>query len=163
MLAADMSFEIRAEESATSPAWRALRVKTWGTEPYWRARIRGYLNGEYSPQQAQAERVTFVALDGDGVVGLVAGHRTKRFGCDGELEWIDVAKEYRGRGIAEGLMTAMIRRFVEQGALRVCVNVSPENIQACRLYPRYVAVPVNLHGMIWKDVGRSLNKLADDT
>jgi hypothetical protein len=24
-------------------------------------------------------------------------------------------------------------------------------------------VPLNLHGMIWKDVGRSLNKLADDT
>ena len=151
MLAADMSFEIRAEESATSPAWRALRVKTWGTEPYWRARIRGYLNGEYSPQQAQAERVTaervtFVALDGDGVVGLVAGHRTKRFGCDGELEWIDVAKEYRGWGIAEGLMTAMIRRFVEQGALRVGVNVAPENIGAYRLYARYGAVPLNPTG-----------------
>jgi ribosomal protein S18 acetylase RimI-like enzyme len=80
------------------------------------------------------------------VVGLIAGHRTKRFGCDGELEWIDVAKECRGQGIAEGLMTAMIRWFVEQGALRVCVNVAPENIGACRLYARYGAVPLNPTG-----------------
>jgi len=133
------------------------------TEPYWTSRIGGYLKGEHSPQQAMAERAAFVAHTGGGVVGLIAGHRTKRFGCDGELEWIDVAKEYRGQGIADGLMTAIIQWFVEQRALRVCVNVAPENIQACRLYPRYGAVPLNPHGMIWKDVGRSLNKLADDT
>ncbi len=102
----------------------ALRAQTWGTEPYWAARIGGYLNGEHSPQQALAERVAFVALDGDVVVGLVAGHRTKRFGCDGELEWIDVAKEWRGQGIADGLMTAMMAM--------VCAARSAAGLRECR-------------------------------
>jgi GNAT superfamily N-acetyltransferase len=156
-----MPFAIRAAGQHDVAGMAVLRAQTWGTEPCWTARIGGYLNGEHSPQQALPERVAFVAHDGDGVVGLIAGHRTKRFGCDGELEWIDVAKECRGQGIADGLMTAIIQWFVEERALRVCVNVAPENIRACRLYARYGAVPLNPHWMIWKDVGRSLNKLAD--
>jgi hypothetical protein len=88
ILAADMSFAIRAAGEHDVAGMAALRAQTWGTEPYWAARIGGYLNGEHSPQQALAERVAFVALDGDVVVGLVAGHGTKRFGCDGELEWM---------------------------------------------------------------------------
>ena len=154
ILAADMSFAIRLAGEHDIAGMAALRAQTWGTEPYWTARIGGYLNGEHSPQQALAERVAFVALDRDVVVGLVAGHRTKRFGCDGELEWIDVAKGWRGQGTADGLMTVIMQWFVRQGAVRVCVNVAPENIRACRLYARFGAVPLNPHWMIWKDVGQ---------
>jgi GNAT superfamily N-acetyltransferase len=96
------------------------------------------------------------------LVGLVAGHRTKRFGCDGELEWIDVAKEWRGQGMADGLMTAIMQWFVQQRALRVCVNVAPENIRACRLYARFGAVPFNPHWMIWKDVSQPTLQSAID-
>ena len=149
-----MSFAIRLAGEHDIAGMAQLRAQTWGTQPYWAARIGGYLNGEHSPQQALAERVAFVALDRDAVVGLVAGHRTKRFGCDGELEWIDVAKGWRGRGTADGLMTVIMQWFVRQGAVRVCVNVAPENIRACRLYARFGAVPLNPHWMIWKDVGQ---------
>ena len=152
MLAARYAHRDPMAEEHDIAGMAALRAQTWGTEPYWAARIGGYLNGEHSPQQALAERVAFVALDGNVVVGLVAGHRTKRFGCDGELEWIDVAKERRGQGIADGLMAVMIQWFVQQGALRVCVNVAPENTVAQRLYARHGAVPLNEHWMVWNDI-----------
>ena len=77
-----MSFAIRLAGEHDIAGMAQLRAQTWGTQPYWAARIGGYFNGEHSPQQAVAERVAFVALDRDVVVGLVAGHRTKRFGCD---------------------------------------------------------------------------------
>jgi GNAT superfamily N-acetyltransferase len=73
-----------------------------------------------------------------------------------------VAKEWRGQGIADGLMTALMQWFLQQGALRVCVNVAPENIQACRLYARFGAVPLNQHWMIWKDVSQATLQNAID-
>jgi ribosomal protein S18 acetylase RimI-like enzyme len=152
ILAADMSFAIRLAGEHDIAGMAALRAQTWGTAPYWAARVAGYLNGEHSPQQALAERVAFVALDEDAVVGLVAGHRTKRFGCDGELEWIDVAKECRGQGIADGLMVTMMAWFGEHGALRVCVNVAPENAVAQRFYARHGAVPLHEYWMVWNDI-----------
>jgi GNAT superfamily N-acetyltransferase len=147
-----MSFTIRLAGEHDIAGMAALRAQTWGTEPYWTARIAGYLNGEHSPQQALAERVAFVALDGDVVVGLVAGHRTKRFRCDGELEWIDVATGRRGQGIADGLMASMMAWFVEHGVLRVCVNVASENAVEQRLYARHGAMPLNEYWMVWNDV-----------
>ena len=147
-----MPIVIRGAEEHDVAGMAALRAQTWGAAPYWTARIGGYLNGEHSPQQALAERVAFVALDGDVVVGLVAGHRTKRFGCDGELEWIDLAKERRGQGIADGLMATMMAWFVEHEALRVCVNVAPHNAVAQRFYARHGAVPLNEYWMVWNDI-----------
>jgi GNAT superfamily N-acetyltransferase len=147
-----MSFAFRLAGEHDIAGMAALRAQTWGTAPYWAARIAGYLNGEHSPQQALAERVAFVALDGDVMVGLVAGHRTKRFGCDGELEWIDVAKERRGQGIADGLMATMMAWFVEHGALRVCVNVAPDNAVAQRFYARHGAVSLHECWMVWNDI-----------
>jgi ribosomal protein S18 acetylase RimI-like enzyme len=147
-----MSFAIRLAREHDIAGMAELRAQTWGTEPYWTARIGGYLNGEHSPQQALTERVAFVALDEDVMVGLVAGHRTKRFGCDGELEWIDVAKESRGQGIADGLMATMMAWFVEHEALRVCVNVAPENAVAQRFYARHGAATFNEYWMVWNDI-----------
>jgi hypothetical protein len=37
------------------------------------------------------ERAAFVAIDDGDLVGFVAGHKTRRLGCDGELQWINVA------------------------------------------------------------------------
>ena len=36
----------------------------------------------------------YVTTNEDEVVGIIAGHLTRRFGCDGELEWIDVGLPY---------------------------------------------------------------------
>jgi hypothetical protein len=66
MLAADVSFAIRAAGERDVAGMAALRAQTWGTEPYWTVRIGGYLKGEHSPQQSLQERVAFVAHDGAG-------------------------------------------------------------------------------------------------
>lgn len=107
---------VRPAEASDIPPVAAIRAKEWETESYWTNRIRQYLSGDRSPQQALAARVVFVAADGVDIVGFVAGHLTRRFGCVGELEWINVAQERRGEGIAGKLMAAIAEWFAEQGA-----------------------------------------------
>ncbi|MGH9664866.1 MAG: GNAT family N-acetyltransferase, partial [Bryobacteraceae bacterium] len=106
---------------------------------------------ELSPQQALPARAAFAAMDGTQLVGFVAGHRTRRLGCDGEVEWMNVAGERRGRGIADRLLAKIGAWFVEQEALRVCVNVDPKNIAARRVYKRCGAQPLNDFWMVWED------------
>jgi ribosomal protein S18 acetylase RimI-like enzyme len=154
---------IRPATSSDIAAMAALRAQTWGSEPYWKERIGLYLSGELSPQKALAPRVAFLAVDGDFAVGLVAGHQTQRFGYKGELEWIDVSKERRGQGIADALLAAMAAWFVEQKALRVCVNVAPDNAAALRFYAKHGAVPLKQHWMAWNDIGMALRNAADGT
>jgi ribosomal protein S18 acetylase RimI-like enzyme len=96
-------------------------------------------------------RAAFVAIDGSDLVGFVAGHKTRRFGCDGELQWINVVKERRGLGIANQLMTKIGTWFVAQDARRICVNVDPANLTARRLYTRHGAHLLNNHWMTWED------------
>ena len=128
-----------------------IRARRWETEAYWIDRISRYLAGEHHPQHALATRAAFVAEEGTKIVGFVAGHRTRRYGCDGELEWIDVVEEQRRRGIAGSLLETMAAWFVEQNALRICVDVVPENAVARALYARHGAVPLNKHWMVWED------------
>jgi GNAT superfamily N-acetyltransferase len=129
----------------------AIRAQQWGDKAFWTDRITWYLRGEHWPQQALPERAAFVAVDDGKLVGFVAGHRTRRFDCDGELQWINVAEERRGQGIADKLMAQIGGWFIEQDALRVCVNVNPENITARRLYARCGARPLNEQWMGWDD------------
>ena len=131
----------------------ALRAETWGDEAYWKDRIGLYLSGEHSPHQALAPRAAFIAIEDRPITGFVAGHRTKRFGYDGELEWINVSKARRGQGIADELLQTMAAWFVEKNALRVCVNVAPGNTVARRFYARHGAVSLNKQWMAWEDIG----------
>jgi GNAT superfamily N-acetyltransferase len=147
-----MAIEFRPVRDCDIAAMAAIRAEEWESEAYWKARISLYLSGEHSPQQAVAARAAFVALEDGKVLGFVAGHRTKRFGCDGELQWINVSEQRRGNGIAGGLLTAMAAWFVEQGALRVCVDVDPKNLSARKLYARHGAHRLNDHWMVWEDI-----------
>lgn len=70
------------------------------------------------------------------MVGLVAGHLTRRHACDGELEWINVIPERRGGGIASALLRKLAAWFAEQKASRICVDVEPSNFAARRFYKR---------------------------
>ena len=146
-----MSVTLRSATASDVSAVVAIRAKEWGDEAFWTHRIAGYLNGEYSPQQALPERAVFVAVDGNELVGFVAAHRTRRFGCDCELQWINVAPERRGPGIADQLMTRILEWFHHQAAKRICVNIAPENTAARRVYARHGARPLNEHWMIWDD------------
>lgn len=146
-----MPVTLRPAEERDFSAMAELRAQQWGGKTFWTDRIARYLSGEHSPQKALPERAVFVAIDECRLVGFVAGHRTRRFDCNGELQWINVDEERRGQGVADRLMAQIGTWFVEQSANRICVNVDPENTAARRLYARFGARPLNEHWMAWDD------------
>lgn len=146
---------IRVASEADIPGMAAIRAREWESQSYWDDRVGGYLRGTRSPQQALAERACLVAVHDGRIVGFVAGHRTRRFGCDGELQWINVLPEYRGQGIAGRLVTIMLSWFGQRNMNRICVNVASENAAARRLYSQYGAVPLSEGWMEWRDLRQS--------
>jgi len=157
-----MPIRVRPVENGDIATLAALRAEEWETEVFWEARIGRYLRGEHSPQQALPARAAFVAEDNGQIVGFVSGHRTRRYGCDGELQWMNVASEHRGRGIAGMLLETIADWFVQQELHRVCVNVDPNNLPARRLYTKYGAEPLNDHWMVWRDARRMGVRSKDD-
>jgi GNAT superfamily N-acetyltransferase len=153
------SVEVRVATIADIRAMAALRAAEWGDDEYWSRRISGYMVGEIDPQQALKPRIVLVAADGDAVVGFIAGHLTRRYDCDGELEWINVDAAYRGRGVSSRLLQALAQWFVEHDARRVCVDVEPHNAIARRFYAKHGAVELKPHWMVWENIGLSM---ADD-
>lgn len=137
-------------------AMAKLRAASWGDEEYWKQRIHGYMACEIHPQKALKPRVSYVAVEKEAVVGLIAGHLTRRYGCDGELEWIDVVAERRGSGIATDLLERLAKWFVEQKATKICVDVQPANVAARRFYARHGAEDLKPHWMIWNDIRKVL-------
>jgi GNAT superfamily N-acetyltransferase len=121
-------------------------------------RMTAYFDGQLHPQQALPPRVIFVACEGDALIGYIAGHLTRRHGCDGELEWLYVAPESRNQGVALGLLRRLVTWFEEQHASRVCVNVAPWNVVAIRFYVRHGAEGMNQHWLVWNDVASALDR-----
>jgi ribosomal protein S18 acetylase RimI-like enzyme len=146
-----MTITIRLAGDEDIPAMAQIRSDERGEHGFWMDRITRYKHGEHSPQQALPERAIFVAIDEGNVVGFAAGHRTQRLDCEGELQWINVAAEKRGMGIADRLVAQMGAWFVEQNAHRVCVNVGPDNVAARRLYARCGARLLDEHWMVWDE------------
>lgn len=149
-----MSSEVIVREAAPEdvPAMASIRALYWESPAFWEQRIGGYVAGRYSPQQALALRSVFVAVNGSQVAGFVAGHRTMRLECDGELQWIDVLPEWRRRGIAAQLLGAMLGWFAANAMHRICVNVEPANEAARALYTRFGAEAFGDFWMVWQDV-----------
>jgi GNAT superfamily N-acetyltransferase len=124
-----------------------------GTSP---ERMARYLAGRHHPQKALKPRVMYLALEDGRIVGYVAGHLTRRYECDGELQWIYVREEMRGRGIAAELLSMLASWFVDRQALRVCVDVgAPE---AARFYTRHGARTLDGPWMVWDDVSVAADK-----
>lgn len=140
------------------PAMARVRAHEWETEEYWRTRISGYMDCKLHPRLALMPRVSYVALEGDSLVGFIAGHLTQRHQCDGELEWINVVPEHRGSGIAFELLRLLATWFVEQKALRICVDVDPANATARRFYMRHGAQDLKPHWLVWNDIHTVLGK-----
>ena len=149
-----MRLKYRLANTADAIALAQLRSSGWGTEDYWVPRILGYMQGKNHPQLALLPRVLYVAADGDEVVGFVAGHLTRRFDCQGELEWIDVAAEYRRRGIGTELVLLLAKWFDGQGANKVCVD--PGNEHARKFYTALSAENLDAHWMYWNDISTIL-------
>jgi GNAT superfamily N-acetyltransferase len=142
----------READKSDVPAMARIRAATWGTEEYWRVRIAAYMERDLHPQRALMPRVVYVASEGDSLAGLIAGHLTRRYECDGELEWIDVVRERRGSGVAAELLRRLAAWFVEQKASRICVDVEPTNATARRFYTRHGASALNEHWLVWNDI-----------
>jgi len=142
----------RLADQSDIPAMARIRATEWETEEYWRVRISRYMNCELHPQHALMPRVNYVALEGDALVGCIAGHLTRRFACDGEIEWINVIPERRGSGVAAGLLRLLATWFTEQKATRICIDVQPGNTVARRFYMRHGAVELNAHWLVWDDI-----------
>ncbi len=151
------AIQYRKIVSTDIPALAAIRSANWGDLDYWQHRISGYINGELHPQQALMQRDIFVATDGDKIVGFIAGHLTKRLGCEGELEWLDVAEDYRRMGIASELLKLLADWFVQQNCFRICVDVDPKNMKAQNFYRKHGAENLNEHWLFWKDISVVLN------
>ena len=115
-------------------------------------RMAAYLAGEHHPQHALLPRVIFVAEDAGSMVGFIAGHLTRRYECDGELEWIFVLPAERGGDVASQLLHQLANWFLEQGARRICVDVDPANDRARRFYRRHGAEDLNKHWLVWPDI-----------
>ena len=140
-----------------------VRACDWGTKAYWRERIREYLAGKLQPRDALPTRVAFVCADQDRVLGLIAGHLTRRFECTGELEWISVRPEYRTQGIASELLRRLAGWFVTHNAHRICVDVEPSNHPARRFYTRHGATYLTPHWMVWEDISQVCEPAPDTT
>ena len=134
------------------PALSLIRAAEWGTAEFWVDRLTRYLEVTHNPMQSLAPRVIYLALNENSPIGFIAGHLTRRYDCDGELQWISVHKEHRGQGIASQLFHMLAGWFAEQQAASVCVNCDTGNERTFRFYTRHGAVPLNQHWLMWYDV-----------
>ena len=112
----------------------------------------GYLQGTYFPSCALADRAVFVGTVDNVFAGYIAGHRTTRHGCDGELQWLNVAECYRGMGVASALIERMFDWFIDHSILNVCVNVASENVVARTVYFRHGAQHLDPYWLVWPDL-----------
>lgn len=121
-------------------------------------RMTAYMQGTHHPQQALAPRVVLVGLADHRVVGYIAGHLTRRYQCEGELQYLFVAPPYRRAGVAAELLARLADWFESQGAHRVCVNVAPENAPARAFYAKCGAQELRRFWYVWKDVQGCLRR-----
>ena len=146
--------EYRQADESDIAAMSALRAMEWGDEEYWRKRIVGYMRCELNPQQALKARIMYIACQDRLITGFIAGHLTRRYGCHGELEWINVTTACRKAGIASKLFSILAAWFVTQQAFKICVDVDPENAIARNFYMKHGAEELNKHWLFWNDISR---------
>jgi GNAT superfamily N-acetyltransferase len=142
----------RQAEPGDIPAMARIRASKWGAPEYWEQRIAGYLTRRLNPQAARESRSCCVALDKTALVGFAAGHLTTRYACQGELQWINVARDSRRIGVASELLRWMARWFASNGAFRICVDADPEDAVARAFYTRFGAEPLGRHWLVWNDI-----------
>jgi GNAT superfamily N-acetyltransferase len=122
-------------------------------------RMARYLAGTHHPQHALLPRVMWLAAVGESPIGYAAGHLTRRFGCDGELQWIYVVRRHRRVRVASTLLRLVAGWFCERGARRVCVDVGAESARS--FYSSQGAVDLNAHWMRWNDICEMTTALAE--
>lgn len=138
-------------------AMAQLRSEHWGHAPDWEHRLASYLSGEHHPRHALLPRVMIVAEQDGEVIGFIAGHLTRRYHCDGELQWINVSPDHRGQGVATDLLRELADWFSAYNAKKICVDAQPRNPDARAFYARHGAAPLNEHWMVFSDIASALS------
>ena len=115
-------------------------------------RMGAYLEGTHHPNRALPPRTAWIATTDAEVVGYVGGHLTRRFDCDGELQYLYVSPRFRRNGVGYTLVLHLARWFREQGARRVCVNVNSDSPAALPFYQSLGAEELQPHWMVWPDI-----------
>jgi GNAT superfamily N-acetyltransferase len=147
----DPPASIRAAGADDVPAMAASRLGDPAAGPA-DGRMAAYFQGRHHPREALAPRVGYVAELGDDVVGYIAGHLTRRFGCDGEIQYLYVTPDHRRLGIARQLVRRLAGWFLEHGASHVCVDVDPDSPAARALYLDLGAADLQPPWMEWRDI-----------
>jgi hypothetical protein len=116
--------------------------------------MAAYFDGKHHPQQALLPRTGYVAVSGADIVGYIAGHRTTRHGCEGEVQYLFVAPASRRQGIGTALFRLLGKWFREAGVRKVCVGVADDSPPEARPFvERLGATPLRKHWYAWDDVG----------
>lgn len=120
-------------------------------------RMARYLRHEHHPGHARTPRVVMIAWRSDEAgdqepVGYIGGHRTERFDCDGELQYLYVAPAARRSGVASALLVHLWRWFRAHEIHRICVDVEPSNDRARAFYRAHGATDLNPHWLVWPDI-----------
>ena len=122
-------------------------------------RMTAYFAGQHHPQKALLPRTGYIALRSENVVGYIAGHLTRRFECDGEVQYLYVVPELRRRGVAARLLRLMAEWSDSHDALRVCVNADVDSAAAVPFYVSQGAVALSKHWYVWDDIRVVLREL----
>jgi len=115
-------------------------------------RMAAYLAGTHHPSGALAPRTAFLGARGGTVIGYIAGHLTRRHGCEGEVQYLYVAPPDRRQKVGTGLLLRLAAWFAEQSAFRVCVNVNPDSPAARPFYAHHGATDLQPLWLVWSDV-----------
>lgn len=118
-------------------------------------RLSEYMTGQHNPQLALPRRSVLCATLGQSPVGYVAGHLSRRFDCEGELQWIYVVASARRQRIGGALVCLLAEWFAAQRVARVCVNVDPNNGSACGFFSAHGARRRDEHWFVWDDISQA--------
>jgi GNAT superfamily N-acetyltransferase len=116
-------------------------------------RMAAYFEGEHHPRQALPGRIGYVAMAADRVIGYIAGHRTTRNRCDGEVQYLYVALEHRRRGVATALLRLLADWFTAEGVRKVCVPLAADSPpEAKPFFESAGASPLRKFWYGWDDI-----------
>jgi len=145
-----LEIQFREATAADVPAIMTSHDATNAADP----RIVGYLNHQHHPQQALLPRIAYVALHENTVIAYVAGHRTTRHGCEGEVQYLFVSPDFRRRGIATELLRRLAAWFESQGAQKVCVALADDSPpEAKPFFESAGAAPLKKYWYAWRNIG----------
>jgi GNAT superfamily N-acetyltransferase len=116
--------------------------------------MAAYLAGRHHPQLAFPQRVAFLAEVNEAPAGYIAGHLTRRFGCQGEVQYLYVARPFRRAGAASALLKILAEWFVLQEARRICVNVNVDSPGADSFYVSHGAESLQPYWRVWPDIAK---------